>query len=298
MKDYLPEEAGSKLVALVEAVPYDDHMIHGDYHTKNVELVGDEVLLIDMDTLAVGHPIFELASMFNAYIGFSECDHNMILGFQGFDYETSRVFWDKVLAAYLGTDQEEIIRKVEDKARIIGYTRMIRRSIRRHGLESEEGRAEIEHWKSELLELLERTDTLLFTGAEIEVEATKESLATVMDHINTRMEIADVSPKAQMQINIAAEEIYINIAQYAYRSGKGSAYVGVDISGDPRVCTITFIDKGVSYDPLAKQDPDITLSAEERPIGGLGIFMAKKMMDEISYVNEDGQNILVMKKKL
>ena len=162
MQDHLPEEYGKKLLAMVEAVPQDDHMIHGDYHTKNVELVGDEVLLIDMDTLAVGHPVFELGSMYNAFIGYSECDHEVIKHFQGFDFELSNIFWKKVLKAYLGTEDEDVIRSVEDKARIIGYTRLIRRSIRRHGMESEQGRAEIEHWKSELLELLDRCDSLVF----------------------------------------------------------------------------------------------------------------------------------------
>ena len=83
MQDHLPEEAGRKLLAMVEAVPHDDHMIHGDYHTNNLELQNDEVLLIDMDTLAVGHPIFELGSIFNALIGFSELDHEIIRRFQG-----------------------------------------------------------------------------------------------------------------------------------------------------------------------------------------------------------------------
>ena len=86
MQDYLPEEAGKKLLAMIKAVPEDHHMIHGDYHTKNVELTDSEVLLIDMDTLAVGHPVFELASMFNAYIGYSELDPSIILKFQGFDH--------------------------------------------------------------------------------------------------------------------------------------------------------------------------------------------------------------------
>ncbi len=162
MQAYLPEEAGKKLLAMIEAVPNDDHMIHGDYHTKNVELQQDEVLLIDMDTLAVGHPIFELASMYNAFVGFSEYDHEKIISFQGFDHETATTFWHKVLKAYLETEDEARIREVEDKARIVGYTRMIRRSIRRHGLESEEGLAEIELWKSELLPLLDEYDTLIF----------------------------------------------------------------------------------------------------------------------------------------
>ena len=162
MQDHLPEAEGNKLLKLVEEVPHDDHMLHGDYHTKNLELQNDEVLLIDMDTLAVGHPIFELGSIFNSFIGYGECDKNLILNFQGFDHVMGENFWKKSLAAYLGTEDEERLREVEDKARIIGYTRMIRRSIRRKGLESEKGRAEIDFWKSELIELLGKYDTLLF----------------------------------------------------------------------------------------------------------------------------------------
>ena len=133
LRDYLPAEASEKLISLVEAVPHDDHMIHGDYHTKNLELQNDEVLLIDMDTLAVGHPIFELASMYNSFVGYYELDHDDILRFQGFDWETGQSFWRKSLAAYLGTSCPTKIKEVEDKARILGYARMIRRSIRRKG---------------------------------------------------------------------------------------------------------------------------------------------------------------------
>ena len=164
VKDYLPPEAGKKLVALVEAVPRDDHMIHGDYHTKNLELQNDEVLLIDMDTLAVGHPIFELGSIYNAFGGYAELDHSVILRFQGFDYDTARTFFLKFLASYLNTSDCGKIREVENKARILGYTRMIRRSIRRGGLEEEVTRAEIEYWKEKLIELLGTTSTLLFSA--------------------------------------------------------------------------------------------------------------------------------------
>lgn len=162
MQAYLPEEAGQKLFSLVREVPRDNHMIHGDYHTKNLELQNDEVLLIDMDTLAVGHPIFELAGIYNALIGFGEYDHENIKEFLGFDFETSLTFWHKALAAYLGTESPVMLREVEDKARVIGYTRLIRRSIRRKLFETQRGQAEINLWKSELLELLEKADTLLF----------------------------------------------------------------------------------------------------------------------------------------
>ena len=162
VKDYLPEAEGSKLCSLINAIPHDDHMLHGDYHTKNLELQNDEVLLIDMDTLAVGHPIFELGSIYNSFVGFGEYDKSLIISFQGFDHVTGETFWNKTLAAYLETDDKDRIEEVANKARIIGYTRLIRRSIRRKGLESEKGRAEIELWKSELIELLGKYDTLLF----------------------------------------------------------------------------------------------------------------------------------------
>ena len=159
----LPEEAGKKLLALVNAVPGDDHMLHGDYHTKNLMLQGDEVLLIDMDTLSVGHPIFELGNMYNAYLGFYERDHDAILDFQGFDWNTGRAFWEKALAAYLGTDRPEVLREVENKARVIGYTRLISRSLR-HGFgETEQGKGDIARWREQLLELLGEMETLTFS---------------------------------------------------------------------------------------------------------------------------------------
>jgi uncharacterized protein (TIGR02172 family) len=296
MRDYLPEEAGAKLVALVEAVPHDDHMIHGDYHTKNLELQNDEVLLIDMDTLAVGHPIFELASIYNSFVGYSEYDHEVIRRFQGFDRETGVTFWRKSLAAYLGTANEMKLREVEDKARVVGYTRMIRRSIRRGGLETPEGRAEIDLWKSELLELLEQVDALTFDPDELELEAVVENLPYVQEFIDSHLEKTGCPPRAQMQIGLAAEEIFVNIASYAYAPGTGTAVVRIRTQADPKRVTITFLDQGVPYDPLEKPDPDITLSAEERQIGGLGIYMVKKSMDDMKYEYRDGQNVLTIEK--
>ena len=162
MKDHLPEETGSKLVKLVEDVPYSNHMIHGDYHTKNIELTNDEVLLIDMDTLAVGDPVFEFASIYNALIGFYELNHDGVVEFQGFSYDTSVTFWNKVMAAYAGTDDAAVIESLSDRARIIGYTRLIRRSIRRGGLEDEQRKKEIDHWTEELIGLVSRIDCLSY----------------------------------------------------------------------------------------------------------------------------------------
>ena len=305
MKDYLPEEAADKLVRLVEAVPHDDHMIHGDYHTNNLEFQNNEVLLIDMDTLAVGHPVFELGSMFNSFVGYSEYDPEVIKRFQGFDQETGRTFWNKVLRAYLRTNDEKKIRKVEDKARIIGYTRMIRRAIRRNKMEDETGKAEIELWTKELLELLQKTDSLVFKRkeeeanyAELEIEALTDNLPQVMAFVSRNLESISCPMKAAMQIDLAVEEIFINIASYAYQPDTGKAVVRVEVDDDPITVVITFMDHGIPYDPLAKADPDTALTAEEREIGGLGIFMTKKSMDEIIYEYKDGKNILTLKKHL
>ena len=102
----------------------------------------------------------------------------------------------------------------------------------------------------------------------------------------------------QIQIDIAVEEMFVNVASYAYRPGTGTATLRVHADASTRAAGITILDSGVPYDPLAKPDPDVTLSAEERRIGGLGIFMTKKAMDEVAYRFEDGKNIFTMKKIL
>ena len=298
LKEHLPEDAGRKLLALVEEVPHDDHMLHGDYHTKNLELQNGEVLLIDMDTLSIGHPIFELGCIYASFVGFSEIDHEVIRRFQGFDHETGRRFWKKSLAAYLGTEDEEKIREVENKARVIAYTRLIRRSIRRGKQDTELGRAEIAFWKQQLLELLEKTDTLLFTCNELMVEADREKLPEVIGFIRRNLEAVHCPNRSQMQIIIAVEEIFVNIADYAYAPEKGRAMVCVEFSGQPLTITITFLDNGVPYDPLAHQDPDVHASADERSIGGLGILITKKTMDHVAYEYKNGQNVLKLKKQL
>lgn len=163
LKDYLPSEQYEKLYSLISAVPDDNHMMHGDYHIKNVMLQNGESLLIDMDTLCHGHPIFELASMYNAYVGYSELDHDNIMSFLGISYEKAGELWHKLLRLYLNDADEEKVKEVEKKAMIIGYTRIMRRTIRRHGLETEDGRAVIENCKRHLTELLSSVNTLTFS---------------------------------------------------------------------------------------------------------------------------------------
>ena len=133
---------------------------------------------------------------------------------------------------------------------------------------------------------------------ELNIAATVENIETVTDFVNEQLESLDCPMKAQMQIDIAIDELFGNIAQYAYNPEIGQATVRVEVIEEPLSVVITFIDNGVPYDPLAKADPDTTLSADEREIGGLGIYMVKKSMDEITYEYNDGQNILKIKKNL
>ncbi len=133
---------------------------------------------------------------------------------------------------------------------------------------------------------------------ELKLTATVESLDEVLAFIDTELESVDCPMKIQMQLDVAVEELYVNIAHYAYAPGTGEATVSIDITQDPLNVTITFKDSGIPFDPTAKADPDVTLSAQERQIGGLGIYMAKKGTDEMKYEYKDGQNILSISKKL
>lgn len=134
--------------------------------------------------------------------------------------------------------------------------------------------------------------------SELNIDAKTENLDKVLAFVDQHLEERGCAVQVQMQIDVAVEELFVNIAQYAYAPDTGVATIRVELQEDPLVVVITFIDNGVPYNPLAKEDPDITLSAEERPIGGLGIYMVKKSMDDMSYEYKDGQNILRIKKQL
>ena len=132
--------------------------------------------------------------------------------------------------------------------------------------------------------------------SELTIAATLENIETVTDFVNHQLEALDCPMKAQTQIDVAIDELFSNIARYSYNPEVGQATVRVEVVDEPLAVIITFIDNGVPYDPLAEADPDVTLSAEERQFGGLGIYIVKKSMDEISYEYKDGQNILTIKK--
>ena len=131
---------------------------------------------------------------------------------------------------------------------------------------------------------------------ELTIAATVENIEVVTDFVNQQLELLECPMKAQMQIDIAIDELFSNIAHYSYNPEIGQATVRVEVMENPLAVSITFIDNGVPFDPLSKEDPDLTLSAEERQIGGLGIYMVKESMDEITYEYKDGQNILSIKK--
>lgn len=133
---------------------------------------------------------------------------------------------------------------------------------------------------------------------ELTIDATVENITQVTAFVDEQLEALGCPMKAQMQLDIAIDEIFGNIAHYAYTPQVGPATVQVEIVKDPLSVVVSFIDKGIPYDPLSREDPDVELSAEERKIGGLGIYMVKKSMDEITYEYKDGQNILRIKKQI
>ncbi|MBQ8006211.1 MAG: ATP-binding protein [Lachnospiraceae bacterium] len=131
---------------------------------------------------------------------------------------------------------------------------------------------------------------------EMTIEASVSNLDDVLAFVDARLEEAGCGMKEQMQIDVAVEEIYVNIAHYAYVPQTCMAKISVDIDTDKRQIVVEFRDSGMEFDPLAKPDPDTTLSAQERQIGGLGIYMVKKSMDDVTYTRSDGQNILTLYK--
>lgn len=133
---------------------------------------------------------------------------------------------------------------------------------------------------------------------ELTVSATIENIPIVTEFVETNLQNMNCPIKAQMQINIAIDELFSNIAYYAYHPDIGPATVRVEVLENPMAVTITFIDNGIPYDPLKEKLPNLNLSLDERDVGGLGIYMVKKSMDEISYEYNNGQNILKIKKHI
>lgn len=132
----------------------------------------------------------------------------------------------------------------------------------------------------------------------IRLQASADTLYTVLDTIEAHLVQNGCPEDVKIEVLVAVEEIYMNIANYAYGGNPGEALVQMEVSQDPKVCRVTFRDKGIPYNPLEREDPDTTLSAEEREIGGLGIYMVKQSMDKVTYEYQDGCNILTIEKRL
>ena len=158
LKDYLPEDTYNKLHKLVDDVPHQDTMIHGDYHTNNVHYANGEAILIDMDTLSVGNPVFELASIFLAYRGYGALDHAKTESFLKLDWDTAGYVWDKLVDLYFEGKDDTFKQAVKEKAMVVGFTRMLRRTIKREP----ENTALIEYSKQNLIDLVNKVDSLVF----------------------------------------------------------------------------------------------------------------------------------------
>ena len=130
----------------------------------------------------------------------------------------------------------------------------------------------------------------------LRIPAALEGMDKVLDFVSAVLDVHGCTPQVRTQLRMAMEELYVNVAHYAYPSGDG--WMEIRCSAEGGVATIRLIDGGVPFDPLAKPDPDILLSGEERRIGGLGIYMVKNMVDEIEYVYRDGCNCLTLRKHL
>lgn len=141
--------------------------------------------------------------------------------------------------------------------------------------------------------------TCIDTGEkELTVDATLESIALVTDFVNSELDAKDCSPKARVQIDIAIDELISNIVSYAFPSGNGSFTVRVAFEKSSPTAVLTFLDRGQPFDPLSVSEPDVTSAAEDRPVGGLGVFLIRRLMNDASYEYRDGQNILRLRKDM
>ena len=146
---------------MIKKMPEPQFMIHGDYHIHNVMIQDGEPLLIDMDTVAYGHPVFEFAAVYLGYVGYCENNPSGVLEFYGLPYETTTKLWATLLEKYFNGDKAKM-QEVELKAKIIGYARMLRRTVRRVGKDTEEGKGLIELCQKHLAELIPLVDSLDF----------------------------------------------------------------------------------------------------------------------------------------
>lgn len=157
LENELPEAVINKLAKMVEETDHDLYVMHGDYHFKNIMYENGEALLIDMDTLCTGHPVFEFASIYNAYVGFGCVDSNKIEKFLDLPISMANHIWEKTLELYFETTDKDLLEDYANKAKLIGNVRMAQRAIRRN-----ENQDFIDYCKNQILVLIEKVDTLKF----------------------------------------------------------------------------------------------------------------------------------------
>ena len=160
LQPYLPAEQWEKLLAMMQDIPEPYQMIHGDYHANNVMVQDGEPLLIDMDTVAYGHPIFDFAAIYLGFVGYCECNHAGTMDFYGLPYEITVKIWETLMKQYF--EDEALREDVARKAQVIGYARMMRRTIRRNGLNTPDGQELIALCKKRLEDLLPQVDRLYY----------------------------------------------------------------------------------------------------------------------------------------
>lgn len=159
---FLKDGDAEKLNKMIEEVPETLNILHCDYHTNNIMMQNGETLLIDMDTLAQGHPIFELANIHITYVGFGEEDPSVVENFLGLPYETAVNIWNKFLPVYLGTQDKERIKEVEEKTKLLSYTRLMHHKIRRGAAEDDCGRKSLEKYADIINKMLKTVNSLNF----------------------------------------------------------------------------------------------------------------------------------------
>lgn len=160
-KDHLPADKYEKLCSLVQSIPDDNHLIHGDFHMKNIMYQNGECLLIDMDSLSHGNTIYELVTIWCSYVGLGEIDNTIVENFLGIPYQDAVKIWKMTVASFFETDDQDKIKEIEDKVRILGYARIIRRCVRKNRIANETGKKEYENAVSNICSLLDHVDSLV-----------------------------------------------------------------------------------------------------------------------------------------
>ena len=159
LQEVLPPETYARLLELIRAVPENNHVLHGDYHTKNILVQNGEALLIDMDTLCQGDPVFEFGAIYLAFLGFPQLDHGVTQRFLGIPYETGVRFWRLALSRYFCTEDGAALQELENRAALLANVRLLERTLRRDP-HSPEGKAMIESSRANLIELVPKVQKL------------------------------------------------------------------------------------------------------------------------------------------